>query len=78
MDLSLFDVLNQAAKLLANLIIMGSGILGRAVVQAYRKALESKSFIIPNLRSTFKNLSCSMLQSSSQESFFFSMHKWCK
>ncbi|XP_039140520.1 mitochondrial import inner membrane translocase subunit PAM16 like 2-like [Dioscorea cayenensis subsp. rotundata] len=31
----------MAAKLLANLIIMGSGILGRAVVQAYRKALEN-------------------------------------
>ncbi|KAJ0970489.1 hypothetical protein J5N97_023366 [Dioscorea zingiberensis] len=31
----------MAAKLLANLIIMGSGILGRAVFQAYRKALEN-------------------------------------
>ncbi|OAY72792.1 Mitochondrial import inner membrane translocase subunit Tim16, partial [Ananas comosus] len=30
-----------AAKLIANLIIMGSGILGRAVLQAYRKALEN-------------------------------------
>ncbi|XP_008784215.2 mitochondrial import inner membrane translocase subunit PAM16 like 2-like [Phoenix dactylifera] len=31
----------MAAKILANLIIMGSGILGRAVLQAYRKALEN-------------------------------------
>ena len=31
----------MAAKLIANLIIMGSGILGRAVFQAYRKALEN-------------------------------------
>ncbi|CAL9053091.1 unnamed protein product, partial [Musa banksii] len=32
---------SMAAKLIANLIIMGSGILGRAVLQAYRKALEN-------------------------------------
>ncbi|XP_008781513.2 mitochondrial import inner membrane translocase subunit PAM16 like 2-like isoform X2 [Phoenix dactylifera] len=31
----------MATKLLANLIIMGSGIVGRAVLQAYRKALEN-------------------------------------
>ncbi|XP_020582268.1 mitochondrial import inner membrane translocase subunit PAM16 like 2-like [Phalaenopsis equestris] len=31
----------MAAKLIANLLIMGSGILGRAVFQAYRKALEN-------------------------------------
>lgn len=31
----------MAAKILANLIVMGSGILGRAVLQAYRKALEN-------------------------------------
>ncbi|KAI0513564.1 mitochondrial import inner membrane translocase subunit PAM16 like 2 [Dendrobium catenatum] len=31
----------MAAKLIANLLIMGSGILGRAVLQAYRKALEN-------------------------------------
>ncbi|XP_010934331.1 mitochondrial import inner membrane translocase subunit PAM16 like 2 [Elaeis guineensis] len=31
----------MASKLLANLIIMGSGILGRAVLQAYRKAIEN-------------------------------------
>ncbi|XP_058183965.1 mitochondrial import inner membrane translocase subunit PAM16 like 2 [Rhododendron vialii] len=29
----------MAAKILANLIIMGSGIMARAVVQAYRQAL---------------------------------------
>lgn len=33
----------MASKLLANLIVMGSGILGRAVWQAYRKALENAS-----------------------------------
>ncbi|KAK2641757.1 hypothetical protein Ddye_023520 [Dipteronia dyeriana] len=36
--LSMFLFL-QAAKILANLIVMGSGILVRAVVQAYRQAL---------------------------------------
>lgn len=33
----------MAARLLANLIVMGSGIMGRAVLQAYRKALENAS-----------------------------------
>ncbi|XP_043708601.1 mitochondrial import inner membrane translocase subunit PAM16 like 2 [Telopea speciosissima] len=33
----------MAAKILANLIIMGSGILGRAMVQAYRQALQNAS-----------------------------------
>lgn len=37
-----FSFFTQAAKLLANLIVMGSGVLGRAVLHAYRKALESK------------------------------------
>lgn len=32
----------QAARILANLIVMGGGILARAVVQAYRQALASK------------------------------------
>ncbi|MBA0779943.1 hypothetical protein Gotri_004113 [Gossypium trilobum] len=34
-------MLQWAAKILANLIVMGSGILARAVVQAYRQALSS-------------------------------------
>ncbi|XP_057488999.1 mitochondrial import inner membrane translocase subunit PAM16 like 2 [Actinidia eriantha] len=33
----------MAAKILANLIIMGSGIMARAVVQAYRQALANAS-----------------------------------
>ncbi|KAK7380519.1 hypothetical protein VNO78_33032 [Psophocarpus tetragonolobus] len=33
----------QAAKILANLIVMGGGILARAVVQAYRQALTNAS-----------------------------------
>ncbi|KAK3036208.1 hypothetical protein RJ639_030652 [Escallonia herrerae] len=33
----------QAAKILANLIVMGSGILARAMVQAYRQALANAS-----------------------------------
>ncbi|KAK1266288.1 hypothetical protein QJS04_geneDACA000524 [Acorus gramineus] len=33
----------MAAKILANLIVMGSGILVRAVAQAYRKALQNAS-----------------------------------
>ncbi|KAK4338078.1 hypothetical protein RND71_042565 [Anisodus tanguticus] len=35
--------LRQAAKILANLIVMGSSILARAVVQAYRQALANAS-----------------------------------
>lgn len=35
----------QAAKILANLIIMGSGVMIRAFAQAYRQALASKSFL---------------------------------
>ncbi|TKY46586.1 import inner membrane translocase subunit tim16 protein [Spatholobus suberectus] len=34
----------EASKILANLIVMGGGILARAVVQAYRQALASKLF----------------------------------
>ncbi|KAL2334947.1 hypothetical protein Fmac_016160 [Flemingia macrophylla] len=33
----------QAAKILANLIVMGGGILARAVFQAYRQALANAS-----------------------------------
>lgn len=36
------SLLIQAARIIANLLVMGSGVLGRAVVQAYRKAIESK------------------------------------
>ncbi|XP_009775689.1 mitochondrial import inner membrane translocase subunit PAM16 like 1-like isoform X1 [Nicotiana tabacum] len=35
--------LRQAAKILANLIVMGSSILARAFVQAYRQALANAS-----------------------------------
>lgn len=35
----------QAARILANLIVMGGSIVGRAFVQAYRQALQSKVFI---------------------------------
>ena len=34
--------ISQAGKLIANLIVMGSTIIGRAMLQAYRKALDSK------------------------------------
>ncbi|PWA92935.1 protein Transporter, Pam16 [Artemisia annua] len=33
----------MAAKILANLIVMGGGILARALVQAYRQALQNAS-----------------------------------
>ncbi|XP_042492378.1 mitochondrial import inner membrane translocase subunit PAM16 like 2-like [Macadamia integrifolia] len=33
----------MASKILANLIVMGSGILARALVQAYRQALQNAS-----------------------------------
>lgn len=36
----------QAAKILANLIVMGTGIVARALVQAYRQALTSKSSMV--------------------------------
>lgn len=35
----------QASRLLANLIVMGGGIMARAVVQAYRQALMSMPFV---------------------------------
>jgi hypothetical protein len=34
----------QASRLLANLIVVGSGVLARALVQAYRQALSSMFF----------------------------------
>ncbi|KAJ8437983.1 hypothetical protein Cgig2_033716 [Carnegiea gigantea] len=46
---SCFDIWRQAARLIAQLIVMGSGILIRAVAQAYRQALASNassSFLI--------------------------------
>lgn len=52
----------MASKLIANLIIMGSAILGRAVIQAYRKALENanKSGVaqetIQNIRRSSKTM----------------------
>ena len=42
----LTELFVQAAKILANLIVMGGGILARAFVQAYRQALASKVFKI--------------------------------
>jgi len=42
----LTELFVQAAKILANLIVMGGGILARAVVTAYRQALTSKLFKI--------------------------------
>ncbi|KAK1567356.1 hypothetical protein Q3G72_011222 [Acer saccharum] len=35
--------LNQAARILANLLVMGSGMMARAFVQAYRQALANAS-----------------------------------
>ena len=40
----------QAAKILANLIVMGGGILARAFVQAYRQALASKFLESPGMK----------------------------
>ncbi|KAK6275830.1 hypothetical protein POUND7_005539 [Theobroma cacao] len=57
-----FVVFVQAARILANLIVMGSGILGRAVFQAYRQALAnaSKSGIaqetVQNIRRASKSM----------------------
>ncbi|THU74657.1 hypothetical protein C4D60_Mb04t35700 [Musa balbisiana] len=42
----MINIIKNAAKLIANLIIMGSGILGRAVLQAYRKALDSYNSLV--------------------------------
>lgn len=42
MSFMCFFFLSQAGKLIANLIVMGSTIIGRAMLQAYRKALDSK------------------------------------
>ncbi|PHT93395.1 hypothetical protein T459_01277 [Capsicum annuum] len=40
---TIMSFLRQAARILANLIVMGSTILARAVVQAYRQALTNAS-----------------------------------
>ncbi|GAA0138923.1 transporter [Lithospermum erythrorhizon] len=40
---SIIDFFLQAARLLASLIVMGSSIVGRAVVQAYKQALTNAS-----------------------------------
>ncbi|XP_019082042.1 mitochondrial import inner membrane translocase subunit PAM16 like 1 [Vitis vinifera] len=42
-DISEFLQNPQAAKILANLVVIGSGILARALVQAYRQALANAS-----------------------------------
>ena len=47
--LILTELFMQAAKILANLIVMGGGILARAVVQAYRQALTSKFYKLVTL-----------------------------
>lgn len=40
----------QAAKILANVIVLGSAVLGRAFVQAYRQALSSMVSCHPKFR----------------------------
>ncbi|KAL6319357.1 hypothetical protein AAG906_014031 [Vitis piasezkii] len=42
-DISEFLQNPQAAKILANLVVIGSGILARALVQAYRQAVANAS-----------------------------------
>ncbi|KAL6344456.1 hypothetical protein AAG906_039712 [Vitis piasezkii] len=42
----------MASKILANLIVMGSGILARALVQAYRQALAMGAGVFHNLTSS--------------------------
>lgn len=44
--MSLAHTFVQAAKILANLIVMGSSIVARALVQAYRQALQSKFSLV--------------------------------
>lgn len=48
---SIFGFL-QAAKILANLIVLGSGVLLRAVSQAYRQAIQSMYCIPSTIRNT--------------------------
>ena len=51
----------QAARILANLIVMGSGIMIRAFAQAYRQALASKFFLVTTF-STFGRITQTILQ----------------
>lgn len=53
----------QAAKIIANLIVMGGGILARAFVQAYRQALASKFLIFINSMHGFVICAPSMIAS---------------
>lgn len=51
----------QASRLLANLIVVGSGVLARALVQAYRQALSSMFFYFTYKKSTFVRFKFSMV-----------------
>ncbi|KAF6169708.1 hypothetical protein GIB67_004100 [Kingdonia uniflora] len=60
----------MAAKILAQLIVMGSGILARAVVQAYRQALTnaSKSGVAQEtIQNTIKRASKSMTEPEARQ-----------
>lgn len=58
MILSLIQLFIQAAKILANLIVMGGGILTRAFVQAYRQALASEFLILSGQKKISSDLLC--------------------
>ncbi|XP_078442265.1 mitochondrial import inner membrane translocase subunit PAM16 like 2-like [Wolffia australiana] len=59
----------MAAKLLANLIVMGSSILGRAVIQAYKKALENanKSGVAQEAVQNMRRSSKAMTESEARQ-----------
>ncbi|KAK9098146.1 hypothetical protein Syun_025191 [Stephania yunnanensis] len=60
----------MAAKILANLIVMGSGILARAFVQAYRQALTnaSKSGVAQEtIQNTVRRASMAMTEAEARQ-----------
>ncbi|KMZ67479.1 Mitochondrial import inner membrane translocase subunit TIM16 [Zostera marina] len=50
----------MASRILANLVVIGSGILGRAVFQTYRKAIQSRNGVakeaLKNIRRSSKTM----------------------
>ncbi|CAA6662438.1 unnamed protein product [Spirodela intermedia] len=59
----------MAAKILANLLVMGSSIMGRAIFQAYKKALEnaSKSGVAQEAAQNIRRGSTSMTEQEARQ-----------
>ncbi|XWS51514.1 hypothetical protein CRYUN_Cryun12cG0182300 [Craigia yunnanensis] len=70
----------MAARILANLIVMGSGILGRAMLQAYRQALAnaSKSGIAQETVQNIRRASKFMVEPEARQILGVTEHSSCE